>query len=41
MVLAVMTELLVLPFDPEDGGSTFLRNVSKLLPYYAASLPRI
>jgi hypothetical protein len=26
-------------FNPEDGGSMFLKNVSKLLPHYLASHP--
>jgi hypothetical protein len=26
-------------FDPEDGGSTFLRNVVELLPDYTESYP--
>jgi hypothetical protein len=29
-----------LTFDPEDGDSTFLRNVGKLLPDYMSSHPR-
>jgi hypothetical protein len=33
--------LLGLLFSPKDGGSTFLRNVSKLLPDYISSHPRI
>jgi hypothetical protein len=32
--------LLGLLLDPEDGGSTFLRNVGKLLPDYITSHPR-
>jgi hypothetical protein len=32
--------LLGLLFDPEAGGSMFLRNVRKLLPDYTASYPR-
>jgi hypothetical protein len=32
--------LFRLPFDLEDGGSTFLRNVSERLPNYMASHPR-
>jgi hypothetical protein len=30
---------LGLLFDPEDGGSTILRNVDELLPMYTASHP--
>jgi hypothetical protein len=30
--------LLVLLFDPEDGGSTFLQNIGELLPGYVAAL---
>jgi hypothetical protein len=33
--------LLDLLFDPEDGGSTFFRNVPELLPDYTVSNPRI
>jgi hypothetical protein len=33
--------LLGLHFAPEDGGSTFLRIVGRLLPDYTASHPRI
>jgi hypothetical protein len=29
--------LLGLLFDPEYGGSTFLRNIGELLPHYAPS----
>jgi hypothetical protein len=32
--------LFRLPFDLEDGGSTFLRNVSERLPNYMAPHPR-
>jgi hypothetical protein len=31
--------LLVLLFDPEDGGSTFLRNVVELLLDYTCHIP--
>jgi hypothetical protein len=31
--------LIGLVFDPEDGGSRFVRNVVKLVPDYAASQP--
>jgi hypothetical protein len=32
--------LLDVFFDPDDGGSTFIRNADKLLPDYTASHPR-
>jgi hypothetical protein len=32
---------LILFFDPEDRGSTFLRNVGVLLSDYTASLPHL
>jgi hypothetical protein len=32
--------LLVLFFDPDDGGDMFLRNVGRLLTYYTALYPR-
>jgi hypothetical protein len=32
--------LLGLLFDPEDGGSVFLQNVSELIPDYTVSHPR-
>jgi hypothetical protein len=35
----VLALLLGLLFNPEDGDSMFLRNVSKLLPHYLASHP--
>jgi hypothetical protein len=32
---------LVMPFEPEDGGNTFLRNVNELVPGYTASAQKI
>jgi hypothetical protein len=31
--------LLGLLFEPEDGGSTFMRNAAELQPHYSASHP--
>jgi hypothetical protein len=36
-LLILASCVLVLPFDPESGGSTFLRNAGKLLSDYTAS----
>jgi hypothetical protein len=38
--LAFSGLLLVLFLDSENGGSTFLRNVGELLPYYTTLHPR-
>jgi hypothetical protein len=40
-VLLLAFGLLGLIFDPEDGGSTFLRNISELLPEHTASHPTV
>lgn len=40
LIKRVRARLLRLPFVPEDGGPTFIRNVSELLPHYATSYPR-
>jgi hypothetical protein len=39
-IRGIATYLLGLLFEPEDGGSTFLRNVCKLVAKYTMLSPR-
>jgi hypothetical protein len=37
----ILARCLLLPLDREDGGSTFSRNIGKLIPHYMASHPSL